>query len=333
MRLTTLHKALVVSVAVHGAVGAAVLAHIEPGRRPAIGQPMVAVLEGGGPVASAPASAEAGPAASPRRERPRHLIREARAHAMAGARSTPSPAAPAPHTALPDEPVFSSMEQSPQSGNSPAAAHRERSPDEPPARELRPSREPARATRATRGSPAGTRDAGTDDPAGAPQAQPDAREERVAAHAAETAREPETTPDAGSTPGPVERGEPVTRAAGSEAAADAEESSAAGMTASRAASSMPSRAASPAAGNPVPEYPWLARRRGIEGEVVLSVEVLPSGEPERVRVESSSGHRVLDRAALESVRRWRFEPALRGGRAVPEVVRVPVRFELRRGRG
>ena len=83
-----------------------------------------------------------------------------------------------------------------------------------------------------------------------------------------------------------------------------------------------------APGNPLPSYPFAARRRGLEGKVLLRVAVLPSGAAASVTVESSSGHRILDRAAREAVRRWRFTPATRAGRPVEAEVRVPVTFKL-----
>ena len=47
------------------------------------------------------------------------------------------------------------------------------------------------------------------------------------------------------------------------------------------------------------------------------VEVLADGGAGRVEIRSSAGHDILDRAALEAVRTWKFEPGRREGRAVP----------------
>jgi TonB family protein len=79
---------------------------------------------------------------------------------------------------------------------------------------------------------------------------------------------------------------------------------------------------------PIP-YPAQARRMGWEGEVTLEVEVLPGGQVGSVEVKRSSSHPVLDQAALEGIRKWRFDPALVWGRAVFSKVEIPVRFELR----
>ena len=93
-----------------------------------------------------------------------------------------------------------------------------------------------------------------------------------------------------------------------------------------AATGLTSVAAAP--GNPLPDYPFVARRKGLEGKVVLRVAVLPSGAPASVTVETSSKHGILDRAALKTVERWRFIPATRFGQPVEAVVRVPVTFKL-----
>lgn len=86
--------------------------------------------------------------------------------------------------------------------------------------------------------------------------------------------------------------------------------------------------AAPSADNPAPSYPPIARLRGQYGRVVLRVEVSPSGDAETVRVAESSGYDVLDRAAADAVKQWRFIPARRNGSAVAAMVHVPVRFAL-----
>ena len=72
----------------------------------------------------------------------------------------------------------------------------------------------------------------------------------------------------------------------------------------------------------------MPRERGWEGLVVLTVAVTAAGAPDSVAISRSSGHETLDRAALEAVRRWRFEPARRVGMAIAGTVSVPIRFRL-----
>ncbi|WP_197702664.1 energy transducer TonB [Sulfuricaulis limicola] len=80
--------------------------------------------------------------------------------------------------------------------------------------------------------------------------------------------------------------------------------------------------------NPKPPYPLVARRHGAQGRVILSVQVSASGMSHEVLLKRSSGHAVLDDAALQTVRRWRFVPARRGDTPVESWVDVPIIFRL-----
>ena len=82
--------------------------------------------------------------------------------------------------------------------------------------------------------------------------------------------------------------------------------------------------------NPIPHYPRVARKNGWQGRVLLAVSVGIDGRATSVRVRRSSGHRVLDQAALATVRRWRFKPARRGVVAVAGMTVVPITFRLTR---
>lgn len=95
----------------------------------------------------------------------------------------------------------------------------------------------------------------------------------------------------------------------------------------------PSRRSSPryrggGLNNPLPPYPLIARIKGWQGRVLLDVVVSAQGRPHTVTVERSSGHRVLDLAALKAVRSWRFIAAQRDGRNVFGQLTVPVVFRL-----
>ena len=61
--------------------------------------------------------------------------------------------------------------------------------------------------------------------------------------------------------------------------------------------------------------------------VVVLAEVDAQGNPVDVRVVERSGERDLDRAAVNAVRQWRFEPAMRNGKAIATSVKVPVDFK------
>jgi protein TonB len=80
--------------------------------------------------------------------------------------------------------------------------------------------------------------------------------------------------------------------------------------------------------NPNPIYPLEARQKGHEGQVVLTVEVLPNGRVGEVQVDKPSGYETLDRCAVEAVKKWKFIPAKKGGAAIPCWVNIPFKFQL-----
>jgi periplasmic protein TonB len=80
--------------------------------------------------------------------------------------------------------------------------------------------------------------------------------------------------------------------------------------------------------NPTPDYPVPCKRRHEEGIVLLNVIVQTDGLPATISLNRSSGHPLLDRAALDAVRRWTFEPGRAAGLPVSSLVVVPVRFSL-----
>jgi protein TonB len=80
--------------------------------------------------------------------------------------------------------------------------------------------------------------------------------------------------------------------------------------------------------NPAPEYPHIARLRGYQGHVVLKVLVDREGNVSDLEVSRSSGYPVLDQAAVNSVKKWIFVPAMRGNESVEMWVRIPIRFKL-----
>ena len=80
--------------------------------------------------------------------------------------------------------------------------------------------------------------------------------------------------------------------------------------------------------NPKPPYPRLARRNGEEGTVLLRVLVTREGRAARLELDKTSGFPLLDSAALEAVKEWRFVPARKGTESVEDWVRVPIVFRL-----
>ncbi|MCC6470413.1 MAG: energy transducer TonB [Alphaproteobacteria bacterium] len=78
-----------------------------------------------------------------------------------------------------------------------------------------------------------------------------------------------------------------------------------------------------------PTYPPRSILLGQQGQVIVRAAIDPRGTPEEVVVWTSSGFPLLDKAAVDAVKRWRFIPARRGGGTVAAWVQVPVNFKLR----
>lgn len=81
--------------------------------------------------------------------------------------------------------------------------------------------------------------------------------------------------------------------------------------------------------NPPPPYPILARKRGYQGTVILDVFIDKDGRVADMKLFSSSGYAILDRAARNTVENWLFEPGLQGNEKIEMWVKVPVRFQLK----
>ena len=77
----------------------------------------------------------------------------------------------------------------------------------------------------------------------------------------------------------------------------------------------------------VPEYPAIARASRVEGVVILEAVIAEDGSVRDVRVLRSRP--LLDEAAMEAVRQWRFTPTLLNGDAVAVVMTVTVSFSLK----
>lgn len=76
-----------------------------------------------------------------------------------------------------------------------------------------------------------------------------------------------------------------------------------------------------------PVYPLIAQAARLEGDVVLEAIIGTDGTVQDLRVLQSSP--LLDEAAVEAVRQWRYTPTLLNGTPVPVVMTVRVSFRLR----
>jgi TonB family protein len=76
-----------------------------------------------------------------------------------------------------------------------------------------------------------------------------------------------------------------------------------------------------------PLYPSEMRGKKVEGTVSVLFIVDASGRVTEPRIEKSS-HPAFEKPALEAIRQWKFEPAVKGGQRVPCKMRQPFRFPL-----
>jgi protein TonB len=79
--------------------------------------------------------------------------------------------------------------------------------------------------------------------------------------------------------------------------------------------------------SPDPEYSEEARKVKHMGTVVLWLVVGPDGKPRDIRVLRTLGL-GLDEKAIEAVKNWRFEPAMKDGKPVAVQINVEVNFHL-----
>jgi TonB family protein len=78
---------------------------------------------------------------------------------------------------------------------------------------------------------------------------------------------------------------------------------------------------------PHPEYPREARARHITGEGMFGVEIsLSTGRVNSVRIIHSTGSAILDKAAIQALKNWRFRPN------TFRQARVPINFTMDRPR-
>jgi TonB family protein len=71
-------------------------------------------------------------------------------------------------------------------------------------------------------------------------------------------------------------------------------------------------------------YPETARQAGIRGVVILELTIGPEGTVTAAKV--LRGQPLLDEAAVEAVKQWRFEPTLLNGKPVPVIFTATVSF-------
>ena len=79
-----------------------------------------------------------------------------------------------------------------------------------------------------------------------------------------------------------------------------------------------------------PVFPPQLAGKKVDGLVTVLFVVDATGKVSNPRVEKSS-HPAFERPAVDAVKQWKFEPAVRGGKRVACKVRAPIRFQPREG--
>lgn len=77
-----------------------------------------------------------------------------------------------------------------------------------------------------------------------------------------------------------------------------------------------------------PEYPYDAQRRRIEGWVDVEFTIATDGATRDVIVRQSEPKDIFDRATLDAIRRWRFEPIVRNGQPVEQRAMLRIEYKL-----
>ena len=75
-----------------------------------------------------------------------------------------------------------------------------------------------------------------------------------------------------------------------------------------------------------PDYPAIARAAHVEGIVIIEATIDVTGAVTQAQVLRSIP--LLDQAAVDAVRQWRYTPALLNGSPVPVIITVTVSFRL-----
>jgi protein TonB len=75
-----------------------------------------------------------------------------------------------------------------------------------------------------------------------------------------------------------------------------------------------------------PDFPPKALDKNLSGSVTVQFVVDVNGVPRDVRVIEATPPGIFDHAAIEAVKRWRYQPTLANGKPVEVPVQIPIRF-------
>jgi len=83
--------------------------------------------------------------------------------------------------------------------------------------------------------------------------------------------------------------------------------------------------------DPQDYYPDASRRLNEEGRAMVHICVDTHGHVSSAEVAASSGHPMLDDAAIKLAKAYRFKPATQAGKVVTQCTGLPIKFELTGG--
>ncbi|HIG13417.1 MAG TPA: energy transducer TonB, partial [Gammaproteobacteria bacterium] len=69
--------------------------------------------------------------------------------------------------------------------------------------------------------------------------------------------------------------------------------------------------------------------KGLPGHVILTVSIQPTGAVSTVTLKRSSGFKLLDSAAMDAVRHWRYEPLPEAALPESRSDDIPIDFRLK----
>lgn len=77
-----------------------------------------------------------------------------------------------------------------------------------------------------------------------------------------------------------------------------------------------------------PHYPRRALKLKQQGVVLLHVLVSANGQREVIKLHKPSAYALLNKAALDAVEKWQFEPTRRNGHLIKSWVEIPIEFRI-----
>ena len=77
-----------------------------------------------------------------------------------------------------------------------------------------------------------------------------------------------------------------------------------------------------------PHYPPEAQKKHLEDQVVVRYIIGTNGRVKDVQILDHAKEKMFDDSALEAVRRWKFRPLIKDGKAVEVVHDLAINFEI-----